>query len=135
MALAGIVGCAHIKSRTTRNIRDQQTTANTADLVEQSFQVRLNSFLAFLFSLHKLIRIYIYVCMCATPCSGPMRFSYIAPNSANNIITNNGAEGPVWFYTRDNITLGTLIDQEVRSVLAAEVGEGQARSWPGVAVK
>ncbi|KAJ9128060.1 hypothetical protein QFC24_000351 [Naganishia onofrii] len=61
---------------------------------------------------------------------GPMRFSYIAPTDA----ATEDAEGPVWFYTRDKVTLGALLDQEIRSVLAAEVGEGEARAWPGVVV-
>ncbi|KAJ9125370.1 hypothetical protein QFC22_000330 [Naganishia vaughanmartiniae] len=63
---------------------------------------------------------------------GPMRFSYIAPNDSTDIAEG---EGPVWFYTRDKITLGALLEQEIRSVLAAEVGEGEAGSWPGVAVR
>lgn len=39
-----------------------------------------------------------------------------------------------WFYARDGVTLGALLDGEIRSVLSAEVGESEAKRWQGVAV-
>lgn len=65
----------------------------------------------------------------SSPFSGPARFSY-APQGAAE--TEDG--GARWFYARDGVTLGALLEQEIRSVLSAEVGESEAKRWEGVVV-
>lgn len=65
----------------------------------------------------------------SSPFSGPARFSY-APEGTSE--TEEG--GARWFYARDGVTLGALLDGEIRSVLSAEVGESEAKRWQGVAV-
>lgn len=66
----------------------------------------------------------------SSPFSGPARFSY-APEGAAEM--EDGAPAR-WFYARDGVTLGALLDGEIRSVLSAEVGESEAKRWQGVAV-
>lgn len=56
-----------------------------------------------------------------------MRFSYVPP-------TSSSAEG-VWTYARDDVTLGALLDREIRSVLVSEVGQEEADAWEGAGVQ
>lgn len=65
----------------------------------------------------------------SSPFSGPMRFSY-APGEGDA----EAREGARWFYSRDGVTLGAVLDQEIRSVLVAEVGERDAQAWQGPGV-
>lgn len=62
----------------------------------------------------------------SSPFSGPARFSY-APQG-------DDARGARWYYARDGVTLGSVLDQEIRSVLVAEVGERDAQGWQGSGV-
>lgn len=59
--------------------------------------------------------------------SGPMRYSYLASSGDPNVGT--------WTYARDNVTIGALLDREVRSVLVSEVGQEEADAWTGVGVQ
>ena len=62
----------------------------------------------------------------SSPFSGPARFSY-APEGDEE-------RGARWYYARDQVTLGSVLDQEIRSVLVAEVGERDAQAWRGSGV-
>ena len=64
--------------------------------------------------------------------SGPMRFSFVQPTTATS--TDSGAQG-VWTYARDEVTLGALLDREIRSVLVSEVGQEEADAWEGAGVE
>jgi hypothetical protein len=66
------------------------------------------------------------------PHSGPMRFSFVQPTTATS--TDSGAQG-VWTYARDEVTLGALLDREIRSVLVSEVGQEEADAWEGAGVE
>ncbi|GHJ85466.1 hypothetical protein NliqN6_1868 [Naganishia liquefaciens] len=65
----------------------------------------------------------------SSPFSGPARFSYAPKDAAD--ATSRGAR---WFYARDGVTLGSVLDQEIKSVLVAEVGERDAQAWQGSGV-
>lgn len=49
-----------------------------------------------------------------------MRFSY------------TDSEGGKWYYPRDQVSIGELLDRELSSVLEAEVGKQDAQDWSGV---
>lgn len=57
-----------------------------------------------------------------------MRFSYVKPSTDSSIDDGH------WYYPRDDITIGGLLDKEVRSLLVSEVGETDAKAWEGVGV-
>lgn len=44
------------------------------------------------------------------------------------------AAGGKWYYARDQVSLGELLDRELSSVLEAEVGKQDAKAWSGVGV-
>lgn len=67
----------------------------------------------------------------SSPFSGPARFSYAPEEAGADAKAGAGAR---WFYSRDGVTLGGVLDQEIRSVLVAEVGERDAKAWPGAGV-
>lgn len=66
------------------------------------------------------------------PHSGPMRFSFVQPTTATS--TESGTQG-IWTYARDEVTLGALLDREIRSVLVSEVGQEEADAWEGAGVE
>jgi frataxin len=68
----------------------------------------------------------------SSPFSGPARFSYVPEVEGEG--AQEGKEGARWFYSRDGVTLGHVLDQEIRSVLVAEVGERDAQAWHGPGV-
>ena len=61
-----------------------------------------------------------------------MRFSFISPTSTSS--SSASAQG-VWTYARDEVTLGALLDREIRSVLVSEVGQEEADAWVGSGVE
>lgn len=73
-----------------------------------------------------------------------MRFNYVPPSptsptsSAPPTATATTSDLPLeeghWFYPRDEVTLGQLLDREIRSVVVGEVGEEEGGEWVGVGV-
>jgi hypothetical protein len=59
-----------------------------------------------------------------------MRFSHAPDTPASNDEPDPGT----WFYNRDQTTIGSLLNREIRSVLVSEVGKEEADAWEGVGV-